>query len=75
MSAKQQWSCTKCGEQEADTGAIRTTGDGASRYFNLQNHKFEYVSCKNCGYTDFFRPTDQGAGWRNVLDLFSNESL
>ena len=61
METKQQWVCTKCGGREADTGVIRTTGGGASRYFNIQNHKFEYLSCKRCGYTDLFRPSDQEA--------------
>ena len=62
MENKQQWVCSKCGGREADMGVIRTTGGGASRYFNIQNHKFEYLSCKRCGYTDLFRPSDQGGG-------------
>jgi len=62
MTNKQQWVCAKCGGREADTGVVRTTGGGASRYFNIQNHKFEYVSCERCGYTDLFRPSDQGGG-------------
>jgi predicted nucleic-acid-binding Zn-ribbon protein len=72
METKQQWVCTKCGGREADTGVIRTTGGGASRYFNIQNQKFEYLSCKRCGYTDLFRPSDQGGGWRTVLDVLTN---
>ena len=71
MSGKQKWSCGKCGSQEAETGTIRTTGDGASRYLNMQNQKFDYVSCAECGYTDFFRSASKG-GWRNVLDVLTN---
>ena len=71
MSGKQQWSCGKCDSQEAETGTIRTTGDWASRYLNMQNQKFDYVSCAQCGYTDFFRAAG-GGGWRNVLDVLTN---
>jgi len=57
---KQQWVCGKCESQEAETGTISTTGGGASRYLNWQIHKFDYVSCAQCGYTDFFRSTGGG---------------
>ena len=72
MTDKQQWACGKCNGQQAETGAIRTTGDGVSRYLNMQNKKFDYVSCTDCGYTDFFRSTGGGGGWRDVLDVLTN---
>ena len=74
MSDQQQWNCAKCDGREAETGVIRTTGGGVSRYFNVQNNKFDYVSCTQCGYTDLFRATGKGKGegWRNVLDVLTN---
>ena len=33
------YKCSKCGGLEAETGEIRTTGAGFSRYMNLQNQK------------------------------------
>ena len=68
MTAQEQWTCTKCHGQSVKTGVIRTTGGGLSRFLNVQTHKFEYISCVKCGYTDLFRVAEKGAGWRNVLD-------
>ena len=50
-----QFECSKCKHREAETGKIRTTGDGASRYMNLQNQKFGYIACNKCGFTEFYR--------------------
>ena len=66
------YKCQKCGNLQAETGAIRTTGDGLSRYMNLQNQKFGYVSCVNCGFTEFYRNLKKDKGWQNVLDVLSN---
>ena len=41
------YKCSKCGSLEAETGQIRTTGDGLSRYMNLQNQKFGFIACTN----------------------------
>ena len=66
------YECPKCQHKEADSGKIRTTGDGASRYMNLQNQKFGYVACKNCGFTEFYRDFGKDKGWKSVLDVLSN---
>jgi|TARA_B110000263_G_scaffold238950_1_gene240697 predicted nucleic-acid-binding Zn-ribbon protein len=68
---KQNYECSNCKKSEYSTGEIRTTGSGISRFLNLQNNKFATVSCKNCGYTDFYK-VDSGSKWGNVLDLFTN---
>lgn len=69
MVNQDQWTCSKCHGQSSKTGVIRTTGGGISRFLNVQTHKFEYVSCVECGYTDLFRIADKGSGWKNFLDL------
>ena len=66
------YECPKCKHREAETGEIRTTGDGASRYLNLQNQKFGYVACGNCGFCEFYRNNAKDKGWKTVLDVLSN---
>ena len=67
-----QYECSKCKHREAETGKIRTTGDGASRYMILQNQKFGYIACANCGFTEFYRDSGKEKGWKSVLDVLSN---
>ncbi len=64
--------CQKCGNLQAETGEIRTTGSGMSRYFNLQNQKFGFVACTECGYCEFYRNNEKDKGWKTVLDVLSN---
>ena len=59
--------CVKCGGQEFRNDKIRTTGDGLSRFMNLQNQKYHARSCCQCGFTEFWRAQASTAG--NVLDL------
>lgn len=64
------YSCAKCETTDYESGEIRTTGSGLSRFLNLQNQKFVTVSCAACGYTELFRTSGSGIG--NVLDIFTN---
>ena len=66
------FACTKCGGTDCETGKIRTTGDGASRYMNLQNQKFGYIACTNCGFAEFYRDFGKDKGWKTVLDVLGN---
>ena len=36
----ENWKCPKCGNVEFETDVIRTTGNGLSRLFDIQNRKF-----------------------------------
>ena len=69
---EKQYSCSKCHATEYNTGEIRTTGSGVSRFFNLQNQKFTTISCAKCGYTDLFRSDGSGGLAGNILDILSN---
>jgi len=73
MSTEPQkyFSCTKCQGNGYKTGAIRTSGSGISRFLNLQNQKYNTVSCDKCGYTEIYR-ADGGGVAGNILDLFTN---
>ena len=68
---KKSYSCPKCGSKDYDVDEIRTTGTGFTRYFNIQNRKFTAVSCRRCGYTEFYRGPRSG-GASNVLDFLTN---
>tara|TARA_B100001167_G_scaffold139582_1_gene88716 strand:+ start:169 stop:291 length:123 start_codon:yes stop_codon:yes gene_type:complete len=39
---------------------------------NLQNQKFGYIACTNCGFTEFYRDSGKEKGWKSVLDVLSN---
>ena len=68
---QQRFECLKCRSTEDRAGEIRTTGSGLSRFLNLQNQKFETVSCSNCGFTEIYRMDGNGL-FGNVLDIFTN---
>ena len=69
--SQKYFSCTKCKGNKYKTGAIRTTGSGISRFLNLQNQKYNTISCDKCGYTEIYRAGGGGAAG-NILDLFTN---
>lgn len=68
---KKHFSCPKCSGWEYETDEIRTTGAGFTKYFNIQNRRFTTVSCKRCGYTEFYRAGRSGGG-SNILDFLTN---
>ena len=68
--AEQNFECAKCHSHEYETGQLRTTGSGLSRFFNIQNQKYTTVSCTKCWYTELYKLDGSGVG--NLLDFFSN---
>ena len=65
------FSCSECGGNSAETGAIRTTGDGITRMMNLQNQRFTYINCTACGFCKFFKGKPSGK-LGNLLVFLSN---
>jgi predicted nucleic-acid-binding Zn-ribbon protein len=63
--------CLKCNSTNYSSGQIRTTGSGLSRFLNLQNQRFNTVSCSNCGYTEIYKQ-DGGGIIGNILDIITN---
>ena len=63
-----QYQCPKCQNESYETGEIRTTGGGLSRFLDVQNQKFTHITCVNCGYTEFFKRQSGKIG--NILDMF-----
>lgn len=58
--------CPKCGHDQAQVDQIATTGDGLSRLFDVQNRRFQVVSCTRCGYCEFYAAGDADV----IVDLF-----
>ncbi len=63
-----RYDCPKCHNESYETGTIRTTGGGLSRFLDVQNQQFSHITCENCGYTEFFKRRSGRAG--NILDMF-----
>ena len=62
------YECPKCQNTEYETGTIRTTGGGLSRFLDIQNQQFSHITCNNCGYTEFFKRRAGKVG--NIIDMF-----
>ena len=58
MSIKEQLAeafvCTKCGSQGGRAETLAMTGTGISRLLEIQHHRYVFVSCHNCGYTETY---------------------
>ncbi|ULG72030.1 zinc ribbon domain-containing protein [Macrococcus brunensis] len=60
--------CIKCGHQETVTKDVSLAGTGLSKLFDIEHNTFTVISCKNCGYTEFYsKQTNAGM---NIMDLF-----
>ena len=63
--------CDKCQAKTYQSGELRTTGSGLSRFLNLQNQKYATVACTECGFTELYR-VDDGGKFASALDIFTN---
>ena len=61
---------TRYDDSPPSRGHARTTGDGRSRFVDVQNQRFTHITCGDCGYTEFFKKTVSTAD--SVLDLASS---
>ena len=48
--------CAKCRNTGANVRRVASTGTGISRFFDVQHNRFIAVSCRHCGFTEFFDP-------------------
>ena len=46
--------CAKYGGRQHRTETIRATGDGISRFVNLQCCRFNVHICERCGFTELY---------------------
>jgi uncharacterized protein len=52
---KKAFSCMKCQSALFKSGELRGSGGALSSIFDVSTEKFFYVSCANCGFTEFYR--------------------
>ena len=50
----QKFVCSKCGERGARAERLAMSGTGLSRLFEVQHHRYAFVSCHNCGFTEVY---------------------
>ncbi len=62
--------CVKCGSNDYETDEITTTGSTFSKFFNIQNRKYQAITCRNCNFTEFYKGTTSTLG--NIIDFFGN---
>lgn len=60
--------CIKCGNTDVNQDTICVTTDGLAKIFDVQNKKYLAVTCKNCGYTEFYAKSVSTSS--NVIDFF-----
>ena len=46
--------CPKCKERGAQVERLAMSGTGLSRLLEIQNKRYAFVSCYNCGYTEIY---------------------
>ena len=62
------YQCPKCGCKSCEQDQFPAAGGDLARVFNVQNRKYDTVSCTRCGYTGLCRALDRSAGL-DVLDF------
>ena len=60
--------CVKCGHTEVEEGTLSATGSGLSKMFDVQHNNFKTITCKNCGYTEFYKTNNNRTS--DTVDLF-----
>lgn len=46
--------CAHCKGSGAEVQKLAMSGVGFSRFLDIQPHRYAFVSCNNCGYTEIF---------------------
>jgi predicted nucleic-acid-binding Zn-ribbon protein len=62
-----KYHCPKCNNTQSEVDIIRTTGNGFSRFFDIQNRRFTVVTCTRCKFSELYKGTASNLG--NVADL------
>lgn len=66
---KFKFECAKCSCDDFEVGQLRGKGGLFSALFNFNNTRFYYISCKACGFTEFYKRDLSGG--QKALDLFT----
>lgn len=63
------WLCPKCGNREFEVDQFRATGGILSKIFDVQNKRFQTVTCARCTYTEVYRTESSLLG--SIFDFFT----
>ena len=55
VRSQSDYRCFKCDHHLYTKGSFRASGGGVSEIFDVATENFAYVSCKSCGYTEFYK--------------------
>ena len=50
----QEFVCARCDHKGARVERLSMSGTGLSRLLEIQAHRYAFVSCTNCGYTEVY---------------------
>ncbi len=50
----QEFVCARCKHEGANVERLAMSGTGLSRLLEIQAHRYAFVSCTNCGYTEVY---------------------
>jgi len=50
----QEFVCVRCDHRGGRVERLAMSGTGLSRFFEIQHHRYAFVSCINCGYTEVY---------------------
>lgn len=67
-----QYRCDKCGFTSFTSDQFQATGGNFSKIFDIQNKKFQTVSCSRCGFTELYK--SQGSDGWDILDFLIGHS-
>jgi hypothetical protein len=51
---EEKFACPKCEHRGGHAKRLSMAGTGLSRLFDVQPHRYIFVSCDNCGYTEVY---------------------
>jgi predicted nucleic-acid-binding Zn-ribbon protein len=46
--------CSKCNQHGAHVEKLAMSGTGISRLLEIQQYRYAFASCHNCGYTEIY---------------------
>lgn len=50
----EEFVCSRCKSTGALVDKLAMSGVGFSRFFDIQHHRYAFVSCDYCGHTEIF---------------------
>jgi len=54
MLLAEKFVCAHCNHRQGHVERLAMSGTGISRLLEIQLHRYAFISCLNCGYTEVF---------------------